>query len=61
MCQVIEETLQFSKQGTECLHMKTFGNYEGQNTICDVVEISVITRERERVFDIYSISSIVYS
>ena len=41
------ETLQLSKQGTECLRIKTFGNYEGQDTICDVVKISVITRERE--------------
>ena len=54
------ETLQLSKQGTECLCIKTFGNYEGQDTICDVVKISVITRERERVFNIYSISGTIY-
>ena len=39
------EALQLSKQGTERLHIKTFGNYEGQDTICNVVEISIITRE----------------
>ena len=42
------ETLQLSKQGTERLRIKTFGNYEGQDTICDVLKISIITRERER-------------
>ena len=41
------ETLQLSKQGTKCQRIKTFSNYEGQDTICDVVKISVITRERE--------------
>ena len=39
------ETLQLSKQGTERLCIKTFGNYEGQDIICNVVEISVITTE----------------
>ena len=43
----MRETVQFSKQGTERLCIKIFGNYEGQDTICDVVEISLITRERE--------------
>ena len=43
----MRETLQLSKQGTEHLCIKTFGNYEGQDTIYNVVEISVITRERE--------------
>ena len=52
------ETLQLSKQGTERLHIKTFGSYKGQDTICSVVEISVITRKR--VFDTYSISSTIY-
>ena len=42
------ETLQLSKQGTKCLCIKTFGNYEGQDTICNVGEINVVTRERER-------------
>ena len=41
------ETLQLSIQGTERLHIKTFGNYEWEDTICDVVEKSVISRERE--------------
>ena len=54
------ETLQLSKQGTECLCIKTFGNYEGQDTICNVDEINVVMRERERVFDIYSISVTIY-
>ena len=43
----MRETLQLSKQGTECLCIKTFGNYEGQDTICNVVEINVVMRERE--------------
>ena len=41
------ETLQLSKQGSEHVHIKTFGNYEGQDTICIIVKISVITRKRE--------------
>ena len=44
-----KELLQLPLKGIENVCIKTFGAPEGQDTLCDVVEISTVTREGENL------------
>ena len=41
----MKEILHLPTKRTESLHIKTFGSIEGQDTVCDIVELSLVTRD----------------